>query len=554
MLPIVALLELSEYCLPRGPERGTEFRYERLQGKTVQKITLLGTHVMSASSSLHNDTATEGVELELLSLGAKSHFCASCFVDKGLQRCGRCRLVYYCGAECQRENWTVHSVLCNNDALKRSWVRSFMSNLQKFESPTELPSTERKAMISALKLLEPWAKGIVASHGLLQFMVDLVLKEQYSNYNFSLVALVDVLREPNAPAVDFNMCLLLLCTTNGLNVMLEVIARHARLNGAQRLSTLRFLRLLTAHSKLQAIIREQLPWMLPIIAEAVQNAGTIDVASEFGIVLCSLLYSADTPDEHHQMQKNYVSTLNFNLWMGCAFGDSHWAADFDMGAVELLLALLIDVDLFPDYPENLRHNVIDSVLLKHSRLLEHVVYGFLDMINIPKDVFQGAALHALSILFSHPAVLKEIMLNFWLMTDVDDDEEDEQPASPLRAMLKLFQAEPIVQLNFFKTHMHSSILRILIAFLSSAYCNKNCVEAAVGAKDLFSQLEYLEKRYRSGLRQAEKWKQNHGLLSRGRAGNESEMESVLELIAEANRLLAACPEDIMIPTEVEEAE
>jgi hypothetical protein len=43
--------------------------------------------------------------------------CASCFVckkvpDGKLLKCNRCKLMRYCGAECQKKNWGRHKAIC----------------------------------------------------------------------------------------------------------------------------------------------------------------------------------------------------------------------------------------------------------------------------------------------------------------------------------------------------------------------------------------------------------------------------------------------------------
>lgn len=426
-------------------------------------------------------------------------------------------------------------------------MEAFLRFTIDFACETEIPSADRKALIGSLKLLEPWAKGIIVSLGLLNAMVDVILKEKYSTFCYSLVALVDVLRQPNEPEVDVDPCTALVCVTNGLQVVLEVLANHPQLNAGQKLSTLRFLRLLSANPNIQPLLRDQMRELLPLISNAVHNARSIEVASEMGIVLSSILYSAESPEEHCQLQSLYMESLELNLWMSCAFGESSWSADMDMGGVELLLALLIDVDLFPDYEEHLQHNIIENWILKSEHLLKHVIFGLLDMTTVPKDVFQAAAIHALCILMSHPTVAEEVMINLWLMNDLEDDEEGvASENSPLRELVKLFQVEPIVQLNFFRTHMHSNILQILLVFLKSRFCNKSCIEAAAGSTFLLNNIDYLEKRYHNGIQSALKWRESHGVLSRGRVGNEAEMESILAMLKEARKLIKDAPHDILM--------
>jgi hypothetical protein len=30
-----------------------------------------------------------------------------------LQRCSKCKLVWYCSPECQKKNWRIHKIACN---------------------------------------------------------------------------------------------------------------------------------------------------------------------------------------------------------------------------------------------------------------------------------------------------------------------------------------------------------------------------------------------------------------------------------------------------------
>ncbi|KAF9072931.1 hypothetical protein BDP27DRAFT_1319658 [Rhodocollybia butyracea] len=39
-------------------------------------------------------------------------FCESISPGKDLQKCGRCKLVFYCGKECQRKAWPMHKIYC----------------------------------------------------------------------------------------------------------------------------------------------------------------------------------------------------------------------------------------------------------------------------------------------------------------------------------------------------------------------------------------------------------------------------------------------------------
>lgn len=499
----------------------------------------------------------------LLKLGRTKQYCANCSNDeRTLRQCGGCALVYYCGSDCQRANWNVHRYLCQEKSVGIAWTRSFSRMVNEISGSKEIASSERKAMVSELKVLQPWAKDLIASQGLLSCIVRCIQTEVYSNYNFSLVLLVDALREPNEPALHLDLCIMLLCETDGLKTILEVLARHAQLNHAQRLSTLRFLRLMTSTPKLQPFFRADLQaYILPLINEAINNAKNSDVASEFAIILCSLLYSATTPEEHAKILALYHSELNFSTWVDVAFGTSRWTQEeFDMGATEFILALLIDVDLFSNYPLPMRNYTIEEILMKDDSMLEQVVYGFFDMLNIPNETFQGAALHALCILFSHDKLLDEVMRRLWIFTFPESDPDEEQKGekksaeelyseSPLRTMLKFFTKGASTQLNFFRTQMHFSALHIIHSVLASPLCNNFCVEAAIGSKDLKGHLAYLEQRYIAGLHQAQKWKLSQGITMRGReVGNEAEMNKTLELIRVVDKLLDSFPKQEIMPS------
>jgi hypothetical protein len=51
----------------------------------------------------------------------QGEMCANCYVlektlDKKLLKCGQCRLIKYCGPNCQKEHWKVHKKQCKKVA------------------------------------------------------------------------------------------------------------------------------------------------------------------------------------------------------------------------------------------------------------------------------------------------------------------------------------------------------------------------------------------------------------------------------------------------------
>ena len=40
--------------------------------------------------------------------------------DKIMKRCGRCQLIFYCSAECQRFDWVTHKANCNISKMQES--------------------------------------------------------------------------------------------------------------------------------------------------------------------------------------------------------------------------------------------------------------------------------------------------------------------------------------------------------------------------------------------------------------------------------------------------
>ena len=41
-----------------------------------------------------------------------SHSCTHCTQGNATSRCSKCKLVYYCGKECQQAHWKVHKKIC----------------------------------------------------------------------------------------------------------------------------------------------------------------------------------------------------------------------------------------------------------------------------------------------------------------------------------------------------------------------------------------------------------------------------------------------------------
>ena len=40
-----------------------------------------------------------------------------------LERCARCKVVWYCGKKCQQQNWRYHKPICKKLNLKEYWLR-----------------------------------------------------------------------------------------------------------------------------------------------------------------------------------------------------------------------------------------------------------------------------------------------------------------------------------------------------------------------------------------------------------------------------------------------
>lgn len=514
----------------------------------------------SVMSTQHNHVTNSDDLLnrpDLAINGPFKHFCAVCFADAPLKRCASCKLIYYCSPLCQSSNWTEHSEICKNSGMRMEWCSAVTHAIDTFGASNEVSISERKSTLVSLNLLENWSKSILASIGFVKVLLLLIMREKYSSYNFSLVALVDLLRMPDGQSLNENLCFLFVFEELGLVPVLTVLAQHAQLHFSQKLSTLRFVRLLAAHPKLQPSICDQLDTLLPLISQTVEKSQSTDICSELGVILCSLLYSADSAPQHGLIQSKYGDSLNLPLWMSCAFGESPWSGDMEMSAVELLLALIIDIDLFPDYDDLFRAHIVTRKLLPQPTLLKQFVFGFLDMVLVPKEVFHGAALHALHILFSDSEVMDEVMKNVWLLSDLEEDEEatEQEKAtgaeSPLREMLRLLQTNPVVQLNFFQTHTHLNILHILRYVLLSPYCNTNFVEATLGRDHLLSYLSYLEERYLSAIGEAEKYKLAHHVSQVTKVGNQGEMEDVLQLITSVRGLVESLREDLNLEKYIE---
>ena len=245
--------------------------------------------------------------------GPRKHFCAVCFADAPLQRCASCKLIYYCGSTCQRANWTEHSEICKNTEKRAEWCFAVAQAIDTFGASNEVSHSERKSALSALCLLENWSKSTLASLGFVNVLLELVLREKYSSYNFSLVALVDLLRLKDGQSLNENLCFLFVFEELGLVPVLTVLAQHVQLHFSQKLSTLRFVRLLAAHPKLQPAICDQLDTLLPLISQTAENGQSTDVCSELGVILCSLLYSSDSAAQHGSIQARYGDSLNLHM-------------------------------------------------------------------------------------------------------------------------------------------------------------------------------------------------------------------------------------------------
>jgi MYND finger len=54
---------------------------------------------------------------------AKERMCTVCYkVEKGMKLCGRCRLVYYCSAICQKKDWRTHRLKCKQTEFSSSYA------------------------------------------------------------------------------------------------------------------------------------------------------------------------------------------------------------------------------------------------------------------------------------------------------------------------------------------------------------------------------------------------------------------------------------------------
>lgn len=479
--------------------------------------------------------------------GRLKHYCAVCYANTSLSRCFSCKLVYYCSVACQRQNWKEHSEFCKDECIKHSWMEAFERLNELFVCYKENASQDRKSLLASLNILEPWSKAVLISNGLLQLVIEWIQTEKSDKYAFSLVLLVDALRLGDGESIHVDMCFFLLYELNGAEVVLNSIIQRPNLHFNQKVSILRFFRLLAAQPKLQPLLLEKLPELLPLINLICENGESSQLVSEFGIFLSSLLYSSETVFIHHEMQRKCLDELNIQLCMECAFGESKWSADMEMGAMELILALLISADLFPDYLELSLQNNIDEFFLKYPLLLKNLVFGLLDMLIIPKDVFYGSAIHALSLLFSRPLIVDEMMKNLWLLAEIDDEAEaTERQLAPLPEMLQIFQKDPIVHLHFFRTHTHINVLQILIQLLSNRYCNRLFLDAAVGNQLFSEHIDYVEKRYVAGLKRANSYKETHSLSIHSKVGNEEEMQDVLKLISKIRNLANDLPDAVDI--------
>jgi hypothetical protein len=482
----------------------------------------------------------------VISAEALKHYCAVCFAEERLSRCTACRTIYYCSPQCQKEDWTTHATLCKNKELRSKWKAAFATLV----GQTCFEDGERKTAISDMQLLENWSKKALCSSGYLKILVESIEKEQYTKqreaFNFRLVALVDALRCADGQSIDVDLTFMFIYEMNGLSCMLKVLAEHHQLHFSQKLSTIRFLRLTAAQPKLQpALIDQVSTTILPLTSLIIARSESTDVAAELGIVLASILYGASSPTEYTQLQITYGNSLDLKLWMDVAFGDSSWSTNMDMGAVELLLALLADPD---DTEAGIRSTFIQYFVLPYPDLLRSMIFGFLDLLIVPKSTFYAAGLQALLLLFSKPEIVDTAMSNLWLMSDlVGENDDEEEPVvgeeSPLRQMLLFFRSEPIIQLTYFRVHTHIAILKIFQLVMNSQYCNRSFIEAAVGFGFLVDQLDYAQRRYQAGLAEAQKFKESHRLVQK-KVGNQEEMEAIVALISALKNRLSQLPEDI----------
>ncbi|XP_063290250.1 tudor domain-containing protein 1 [Pelobates fuscus] len=90
--------------------------------------------------------------LKPLSLSKTCHFCGL----HGARRCSQCRITYYCSVECQKKDWTAHSVICKPSDIKdQAFCRSVNDKTSpKVESPAVHSFQERKVTFSDLRKSE----------------------------------------------------------------------------------------------------------------------------------------------------------------------------------------------------------------------------------------------------------------------------------------------------------------------------------------------------------------------------------------------------------------
>mgnify|MGYP003691380387 CR=1 FL=1 len=52
-------------------------------------------------------------ENETVSVNASTKSCNTCqSVNEDLLRCSKCKMVFYCNQQCQKEDWKFHKLLC----------------------------------------------------------------------------------------------------------------------------------------------------------------------------------------------------------------------------------------------------------------------------------------------------------------------------------------------------------------------------------------------------------------------------------------------------------
>lgn len=77
-----------------------------------------------------------------LSLRDLCHGCNT-YMPTKLQRCGGCRLAFFCSKECQKENWPVHKLECRHNA------EHFASHFERVDTAEAAVKSKRAALAAS---------------------------------------------------------------------------------------------------------------------------------------------------------------------------------------------------------------------------------------------------------------------------------------------------------------------------------------------------------------------------------------------------------------------